>query len=80
MEKFDKIKISKLDLPTVNCNVCSDKYSMGGPIWLAEINDLDYVKKISELMDGAGNNMILASEKKIHGLLHGILNVFFYFF
>lgn len=76
VEKFDKIKISKLDLPTVNCNICSDKYSMGGPIWLAEINDHNYVKKISDLIDAPETNLVLASEKKIHGLLHGILNVF----
>ena len=53
---------------------------MGGPIWLAEINDHNYVKQISDLIDAPDTNLVLASEKKIHGLLHGILNVLFIYF
>lgn len=54
---------------------------MGGPIWLAEINDHNYVKKISDLIDDAPDtNLVLASEKKIHGFLHGILNVLYYIY
>ena len=62
---------------------------MGGPIWLAELNDLAFVKKLSDIVDSPENKLELASEKKIKGLLHGILNVhiicffnyeFFYFF
>lgn len=48
---------------------------MGGPIWLDEINDMIYIKKLSDFMDSPLNQLSLASEKKIKGLLHGILNV-----
>ena len=40
---------------------------MGGPIWLAEINDHNYVKQISDLIDAPDTNLVLASEKKNSG-------------
>lgn len=75
VEKAGKIKISRLDLPSVQCDICKGKYTIGGPIWLAEINDLSFVEKVKDFMDKEKNPLKLASEKKINGVLSGILNV-----
>ena len=80
VEKNDKIKIAKMDLQSVLCNICSEKYSMGGPIWLDPLNDMKFVQKVSEFIDSPENQLNLASTKKIKGLLRGILNVFNHFF
>ena len=62
-------------MPSIQCNVCSDRYSMGGPIWLDEINDMEFVTKVKNFFESEENKLDLASKQKINGLLHGILNV-----
>ena len=48
---------------------------MGGPIWLDEINDMEFVTKVKNFFESEENKLDLASKQKINGLLHGILNV-----
>lgn len=50
-------------------------YKLGGPIWIDNINNFDFVQKIYNYLKSPEYDMELSSLKKINGLLGGILNV-----
>lgn len=43
-------------------------------MWLASLNNMNYVKKMIEMMESKDFSLDLRTEKKIYGTLHSILS------
>jgi len=45
-----------------------------GPVWLDRLNDLAFAKELMDYMGSETFGLPLATKKKIHGVLHGIIS------
>ena len=71
---------NKLGLSSPLCKVCEEPYYLSktdlildGPIWLAELNNMDFVREMKEMMESEEFGLQLRTHKKIYGNLHAIL-------
>jgi len=66
--------LNKTNPEYLQCGQCESEMMINGPIWTEKLNDESFVKYMLDKIKSNESSLELKTEKKIHGLLHSILD------